>query len=1039
MKLLWKTKNDESPRGLYRIYFCAHPDEYSEAFGKIAMDLFKEVNCAIWYKDDPHESIELDMLDSFNLIVAGVSYRFLTEKNLARDVELQYVINHNIPLLPIVDSVGLEVEYAKWFGKRQYLMRCAQSNGEIDYESKLKLYFSERVISNALIDKIIATFDATIFLSYRKKDRIAVKRLMEMIHSEKEFRHIAIWYDEYLSPGEDFSDSIESAIDKSILFVLAMTRNMVNEDNYVSQIEFPMAQEKRKTILPIALESVDEILLKKRFPELPDVLDLGNTSLAEKLGSILAENDIVKSEDPDSTYLMALAYFWGIYTEQNPQVAIDFFEEAAQRGHDESIATLVDIYANGEYREKNMQKAINYQKMLVAMARKKYKVNYTVAALAVYAEAMKKLAMLYIEVGKFTKASKLLGKIYRLNDSYLGRDSIDIYDAYRRLIESAGGSADLGTQIFGSITLGPYAEAYAAVYKLLENAVHLPQYESFCEKYLSFMLALSDDELEKSITSTEGLRSLGNREGGLDAFLKGSLPREGAVTLFERLEELRGKEKSGEDSAGVANCNDSVEKYLYSGIHTAIPIENPFRLLYDLLSTKRIHRICRKKNYSCEEYEDINWDKVELFVEAITRGARWESVVLDCDERLYDYLEWFKRIEIAPRSVEEASRLEDVYERLIETCGFRETDQLLDKYVHICEYLEQNDPQNIIWKRKIARTMLQKAYADFTYRHYTDLGFEDRICETNSRRKAAWDACPTIYNLLKNCFQQEDSLSLRNEFAICCFIWAKYYEESGDYEEACDLYREAADILLSSCYDMREEARIRLVNAMIALSALDNTKGYDMLKTALVLIEGIENTRLKKEKKALCYDKFVFLCNQTGEYSVARMYAQKACDFYRELWETQSNGDITVYVRALLQLARVEAREGNLEESKLLCSQIITLLEGKNKSNPTAKIQVQLADAYQMIAFLKIKEEAYEESVAYNLKAEELLLPYRETALKKDVYTLLLDVYIHLVYANKSMGKIGKFFFYFRKMASTVFVIEWIRVTNSIIDFHLQL
>ena len=290
MQLLYKTPNGENPRGLYRIYFCAHPAEYGETMRKIVPDILSAASCAVWYKSAPEENVPADLLSSFNLIVVGVTHRFLTEENIARDRELRYAAEHNIPLLPIMDSVGMEAEYEKYFGRRQYLVDIETGNGEIEYKDKLKLYFSERVASAALIEKVIANFDATVFLSYRKKDRLAARRLIDAIHADESLRHIAIWYDEYLSPGEDFSDSIEQALDKSTLFILAVTRSMVEEDNYVSRVEFPLAQKKKKSILPVALETVDALLLNQRFPDLPPLKEADRASLAKSLTEILGES-----------------------------------------------------------------------------------------------------------------------------------------------------------------------------------------------------------------------------------------------------------------------------------------------------------------------------------------------------------------------------------------------------------------------------------------------------------------------------------------------------------------------------------------------------------------------------------------------------------------------------------------------------------------------------------------------------------------------------------------------------------------------------
>jgi hypothetical protein len=69
---------------------------------------------------------------------------------------------------------------------------------------------------------------------------------MKLIHKNEFCRDIAIWYDEFLTPGENFNDSIRAALCKSDLFVLTVTPNLVNEPNYVEATEYPMALEEQK-------------------------------------------------------------------------------------------------------------------------------------------------------------------------------------------------------------------------------------------------------------------------------------------------------------------------------------------------------------------------------------------------------------------------------------------------------------------------------------------------------------------------------------------------------------------------------------------------------------------------------------------------------------------------------------------------------------------------------------------------------------------------------------------------------------------------
>lgn len=73
---------------------------------------------------------------------------------------------------------------------------------------------------------------------------------MRLIHENDFCRNIAIWYDEYLTPGENFNNAIAKALQKSELFTLVVTPNLVNEPNYVMEHEYPAARDSGKPILP---------------------------------------------------------------------------------------------------------------------------------------------------------------------------------------------------------------------------------------------------------------------------------------------------------------------------------------------------------------------------------------------------------------------------------------------------------------------------------------------------------------------------------------------------------------------------------------------------------------------------------------------------------------------------------------------------------------------------------------------------------------------------------------------------------------------
>ena len=87
------------------------------------------------------------------------------------------------------------------------------------------------------------------------------------------YRDVAIWYDEFLTPGENFNEIIGKELEKSDLISLLVTPNFVNEDKYVQKVENPEALRSGKSILPAEMVEPDRDELNQKYGEIPNPLD----------------------------------------------------------------------------------------------------------------------------------------------------------------------------------------------------------------------------------------------------------------------------------------------------------------------------------------------------------------------------------------------------------------------------------------------------------------------------------------------------------------------------------------------------------------------------------------------------------------------------------------------------------------------------------------------------------------------------------------------------------------------------------------------
>ncbi len=371
-----RTKGNASPKGKPRVYFTCHPEDLDLYFDKICEDIFASRDCAIYYTPDLRAPIEdadkATDLGTHNLFVLPVTYRLLTEDCRAMRTDLAYAKAEHIPILPFMMESGLDALYARPenFGELQYLNPFSTDATEIPYEEKLEKYLAATLVSDETARRVRAAFDAYIFLSYRKKDRRYANELMRLIHAKPEYRDIAIWYDEFLTPGESFRENIERALRDSRLFALLVTPSILEEPggrpNFVMGEEYPAARDAGMDIVPARMADTDEVLLSEKFKDIPLPVDPHNdAALGARLSATLEsvarrEND----RDPEHNFLIGLAYLEGIDVETDRERGVAIIRAAAEAGLCEAMEKLFDMYREGVGVALDWREALRYSKML---------------------------------------------------------------------------------------------------------------------------------------------------------------------------------------------------------------------------------------------------------------------------------------------------------------------------------------------------------------------------------------------------------------------------------------------------------------------------------------------------------------------------------------------------------------------------------------------------------------------------------------------------------------------------------------------------
>lgn len=467
--LKFKTNGNVSPQGKPRVFFCCCASDFQKMFDPVSDQILEtQNNAAIWYYD-PKEGIPdgdafLADLSQMQLFVIPVTADFLFTDNHARTVEFAYAKEHHIPLLPLMQEEGMANDFNSICGNLQFLDQFASEKDptSLSYIDKLYKFLSSVLISNELAQKIRDAFDAYIFLSYRKKDRMYAQQIMKLIHENEFCRDVAIWYDEFLTPGENFNQSIEAAMKKSALFALVVTPNLLENPNYVMEIEYPKARESGKPILAVTGVETDDRELAKLYEDIDPAHSKEEVAkrLHEAFRNIALQ---ANQKDPFHNLLIGLAYLSGIDVEVDHDRGIQLISSAAEAGLKEAFIKLIFIYENGDGVKTDYDQALLWRKKYVDLLKKEYDKDKT----------KESLLSLILELRVFADSQRNNGKIRESETSYNDLltycKQLESYDPDQAIFYQAVCSVNFGN-------LGMASGYYSSARENYQNAMNSYQH-----------------------------------------------------------------------------------------------------------------------------------------------------------------------------------------------------------------------------------------------------------------------------------------------------------------------------------------------------------------------------------------------------------------------------------------------------------------------------------------------------------------------------------------------------------------------------------
>lgn len=447
MNLLYRTKLHKTPIGKPLVFLVCHYEDFIKYSNDIFIDLFSVADCAVYYPD-PSEKHDLEEiiadLSEMQLFVFAITEKLLSNSDNYLKPFLDYAKQVHIPILPLIQEPIDVDRFNEQFGDVQFLDKNTVTDSVIGYEDQLEKFLTAVLVSDEITDKVRQEFDAYIFMSYRKKDRRYASQLIHMIHQIDMCRDVAIWYDEYLVPGENFNDSILEVMDKSALFAVTVTPNLILEDNYVMQVEYPAALKLNKKIAPFEMVETDHDELKKSFEYFPDCINpYDSKQLTDTLASALSDIPLCTKNDADHLFRIGAAYLWGIDVEVDHDKAKKLITQASLAGNIDATGLLAIMYATGDGVDLDYKRSIELYEKKIELMEKVEDFSDEFHSFGSYSESLFDLSELYKLVKNYEKQKKTLDKLIKTCDKYVPNLSETLKMKIKLLFaENAGNRGD---------------------------------------------------------------------------------------------------------------------------------------------------------------------------------------------------------------------------------------------------------------------------------------------------------------------------------------------------------------------------------------------------------------------------------------------------------------------------------------------------------------------------------------------------------------------------------------------------------------------
>lgn len=363
----YRTKGDTIPKGKQYIFVHTAPEDEklrNDVISKL-LSFEQGQRYCVWYEDQ-QESVfteegqeKLREMAVFIPLITDNYFGLLQEKTAGSRISdfIESIQLHGTAVLPLLESTELLPRFNRMFGEIHGVALSLRDADRLA-EEQLGRFLSDHELEERITKE---AFTGRLFLSYRKIDINEAREIMKAIHDTDAAGAAAIWFDEFLVAGRDFNDDILENLAACDAMALAVTPNILEEGNYVRDIEYNAALDRGKEVLPVEAVHADDKEVEGAFPGISPRVNMHNKPALEELLKKAGFNG-PGSRSAFGEYLLGMAFFIPVNVEKDVERAVRLFKTSAGHACAEACEQLGKLYLKGIGVKRDYKEAIRYKK-----------------------------------------------------------------------------------------------------------------------------------------------------------------------------------------------------------------------------------------------------------------------------------------------------------------------------------------------------------------------------------------------------------------------------------------------------------------------------------------------------------------------------------------------------------------------------------------------------------------------------------------------------------------------------------------------------